>query len=73
MHWESPVNIHALLVKKLIAEQFPKWKDLPIKSVAIHGWDNRTFHLGPEMLVRLPSTEDYAPQILKEFQWLPKL
>ena len=67
------MNIDTLLVKKLIAEQFPKWKDLPIKPVAIHGWDNRTFHLGQKMLVRLPSNEDYAPQILKEFQWLPKL
>lgn len=57
------MNIDALLVKKLITEQFPKWIDLPINPVAIHGWDNRTFHLGQDMLVRLPSNEDYAPQI----------
>lgn len=67
------MDIDALLVKKLIAKQFPEWNELLIKPVATHGWDNRTFHLGQEMVVRLPSNEDYAPQILKEFKWLPIL
>ena len=67
------MKIDDLLVKKLIEEQFPQWKDLAITPVAISGWDNRTFHLGQEMLIRLPSDEKYAPQILKEYQWLPNL
>ncbi len=61
------------LAKCLIASQFPQWQHLPIKAVAQSGWDNRTFHLGNEMVIRLPSKEEYAPQILKEFQWLPML
>jgi len=65
--------IDTTLVKKLILNQFPQWKDLPIKSVAVGGWDNRTFHLGNQMLVRMPSAASYAIQVEKEQQWLPKL
>ncbi len=31
------------------------------------------FHLGEEMLVRLPSAEAYVPQVEKEQLWLPRL
>lgn len=61
------------LVRHLIATQFPQWKDLPIKPIALSGWDNRTFHLGEDMLVRLPSRKEYASQVEKEQLWLPKL
>ena len=66
-------HIDVALVKSLISEQFPQWQHLAIKPVEFSGWDNRTFHLGDEMSIRLPSEAEYAPQILKEFQWLPKL
>jgi aminoglycoside phosphotransferase (APT) family kinase protein len=61
------------LVRRLIAAQFPEWSDLPIRPVASSGWDNRTFHLGDEMSVRLPSSEAYVPQVDKEHRWLPVL
>ncbi len=61
------------LVRKLIAAQFPQWADLPITPVDPGGWDNRTFHLGNEFSVRLPSAEAYAPQVEKEQKWLPRL
>ncbi len=66
-------EITVSLVAELIAEQFPKWTHLPIRPVKTSGWDNRTFHLGEEMSVRLPSAERYAAQIHKEQEWLPKL
>lgn len=69
----QPVKIDATLVKHLIATQFHQWKDLPIRSVALSGWDNRTFHVGEHMLVRMPSAAVYAAQVEKEQQWLPKL
>lgn len=56
-----------------MAGQFPRWASLPIRPVQWGGWDNRTFHLGSEMLVRLPSAEGYAPQVAKEHRWLPVL
>jgi len=67
------MEINVELAKKLITEQFPQWEELPISAVSHSGWDNRTFHLGQEMVIRLPSAEKYAPQILKECLWLPKL
>ena len=44
-----------------------------MSRVAFGGWDNRTFHLGDEMTVRLPSAASYALQVEKEQRWLPKL
>ena len=67
------MNISTALVQRLIKSQFPAWSDLSIKSVELSGWDNRTFHLGDHMTVRLPSAESYASQVEKEQQWLPKL
>jgi aminoglycoside phosphotransferase (APT) family kinase protein len=61
------------LVRRLVAQQFPQWADLPIRPVANEGWDNRTFHLGSEMSVRLPSASAYALAVDKEHRWLPVL
>ncbi|MBJ7985473.1 aminoglycoside phosphotransferase family protein [Bacillus cereus] len=66
-------HITADLVKKLIQEQFPKWAHLEVKPVKLSGHDNRTFHLGDQMSVRLPSAAAYAPQVEKENKWLPIL
>ncbi|GAA2759364.1 aminoglycoside phosphotransferase family protein [Actinopolymorpha rutila] len=41
--------------------------------MANEGWDNRTFRLGDEMLVRLPSAAPYALAVDKEQRWLPIL
>lgn len=69
----KPVMIDETLVHHLVATQFPQWKNIPVWSVAASGWDNRTFHLGEDMLVRMPSAADYALQVEKEQQWLSKL
>lgn len=66
-------NIDVSLVSRLIAAQFPQWADLPIRPVKFGGHDNRTFHLGEHMTVRLPSAARYAEQVEKEHRWLPKL
>ena len=44
--------INEILVQSLIAKQFPEWKNLPIRAVSKQGWDNRSFRLGDELLVR---------------------
>jgi aminoglycoside phosphotransferase (APT) family kinase protein len=66
-------DIDASLVARLVATQFPQWAHLPVMPVQPGGWDNRTFHLGDEMSVRLPSAASYALQVEKEQRWLPKL
>jgi len=66
-------GIDAALVKRLVATQFPEWADLPVTPVEIDGWDNRTFHLGDDKTVRLPSGAGYVQQVAKEHRWLPFL
>lgn len=66
-------EITADLVRRLVAEQFPRWAHLPVRPVDFDGWDNTTFRLGDELLARLPSHERYVPQVEKEQRWLPIL
>lgn len=67
------MDIGTALVRRLVDAQFPEWRHLPVKPVAFGGWDNRTFHLGDTMAVRLPSAAPYALQVEKEHRWLCKL
>lgn len=67
------VDIDANLVRRLVDAQFPEWRHMPVTPVAFGGWDNRTFHLGDEMAVRLPSAAFYSLQVEKEHRWLPRL
>ncbi|MEV7092017.1 aminoglycoside phosphotransferase family protein [Amycolatopsis sp. NPDC051045] len=67
------VTVDAHLVRRLIAGQFPQWAGLPVRPVSQGGWDNFTFHLGDEMLARLPSASEYALAVDKEQRWLPAL
>ena len=67
------IEFTSALVRALISDQFPAWADLPVRPVAKSGHDNRMFHLGDEMAVRLPSGAEYAPQVEKEWRWLPYL
>ena len=65
--------LDAALARRLIDSQFPEWAHLPIAAVELDGWDNRSFRLGSDLTVRLPSGNWYAQQVDKEQQWLPVL
>lgn len=67
------ININLELAYKLIAEQFPEYASLAITSVESQGHDNRTFRLGDDMLIRMPTAESYALKVAKEQDLLPKL
>jgi len=69
---EPPV-IDAALARRLVDSQFPQWSELPLAAVELDGWDNRTFRLGSELSVRLPTGDWYARQVAKEQRWLPVL
>jgi aminoglycoside phosphotransferase (APT) family kinase protein len=60
-------------VRRLVAEQFPGWSRRRVAPVASPGWDNLSFHLGDDLLVRLPSAAEYALAVEKEHRWLPEL
>jgi len=70
---EKKLEITAKVASALIAEQFPEFSHLPIRPVDHGGNDNRTFRLGTELSIRLPSAEEYVRQVKKEQQWLPKI
>jgi aminoglycoside phosphotransferase (APT) family kinase protein len=60
-------------VRDLVAAQFPHWKILDVVPAPHQGNDNRTFRLGDELSVRLPSAEAYAAGVMKEDRVLPLL
>ncbi len=70
---QSPFDITLLLAKKLIASQFPEFAHLNIESVPVQGHDNRSFRLGSELLIRIPTAEAYALKVPKEQVLLPRL
>ncbi len=65
------MTIDEALVTRLVSEQFPQWRGLPVRQVRPGGWDNRTFRLGDDLLVRLPSADGYSAAVAKEQRWLP--
>jgi aminoglycoside phosphotransferase (APT) family kinase protein len=41
-------------VRRLVARQFPKWRDLPVRAVRAQGTVNALFRLGDDLVARLP-------------------
>lgn len=68
---ETPPDLE--LARRLVADQFPQWADLPVRQVELSGWDNRTYRLGDELSIRLPRSHFYCEQVAKEQRWLPVL
>ena len=73
MSTDGRAGIDAGLVGRLVADQFPQWRDLPVVPVEADGWDNRTYRLGSGLSVRLPTADSYVPAVEKEQRWLPVL
>jgi aminoglycoside phosphotransferase (APT) family kinase protein len=72
MHVDE-VDSDSLLVRRLLAAQFPPWADLSIDPVHSAGTDNALYRLGDDKIVRLPRIQAAAEQVGKEHRWLPKL
>lgn len=69
----SPNDITIDLAEKLILDQFPEFAHLNITEVEKQGHDNRTYRLGENMLIRMPTAESYALKVPKEQVLLPKI
>jgi aminoglycoside phosphotransferase (APT) family kinase protein len=61
------------LARRLVDSQYPEWSDLPIAAMQPDGSDNRSFRLGSDLVVRLPTGDPYDQQVEKEQRWLPVL
>ncbi|HEX6352186.1 aminoglycoside phosphotransferase family protein [Actinophytocola sp.] len=69
----DPQDIEAAFVSRLVAGQFPRWADEPVRPVGKPGVDNSTFRLGEDKMVRLPRFERWIGQVTREQRWLPVL
>jgi aminoglycoside phosphotransferase (APT) family kinase protein len=72
MH-KNEVHTDENLVRRLLAAQFPQWKDLLIQYIPSSGTDNALYRLGDDMVVRLPRIHWAIEQVKKEHEWMPKL
>ncbi|MEU8708342.1 aminoglycoside phosphotransferase family protein [Streptomyces sp. NPDC048565] len=67
------IDIDESLVGRLVAAQFPRWAELPVRKVRSAGTDNAMYRLGEDMAVRLPRVPDAAGHVGREQRWLPHL
>jgi len=72
MHADELV-IEDELVRRLLADQFPEWADLPLRRVEPVGTDNAIFRLGDGLSVRLARRHGSTRPGGKELEWLPRL
>jgi aminoglycoside phosphotransferase (APT) family kinase protein len=72
MHIDE-LEIDEALVRHLLADQFPKWTELPLRRIEPGGTVNAIFRLGDELSVRLPRHKGPLTPGSTEFEWLPKL
>lgn len=61
------------LVRRLVADQFPGWHDLPVTEVESAGTDNALYRLGDELVVRMPKIDWAVPELDTRARWLPIL
>ncbi len=53
MH-EDQLDIAEPIVRRLIAEQFPQWRDVPVRGLATSGTVNAIFRIGDDLSARFP-------------------
>lgn len=61
------------LVRRLVADQFPRWAHLPVTPGPAGGTDHHLFRLGDDLLVRMPKIVWAQDQASSDARWLPVL
>lgn len=72
MH-DDALGIDVGTVRRLVANQFPRWRNLPVEQFRSTGTVNAVFRLGDDLCVRLPRVARWAGDLVREMRWLPKL
>jgi aminoglycoside phosphotransferase (APT) family kinase protein len=67
------ISIDTTLVRKLVAMQFPQWRDLHVLRENHSGTDHTLFRLGEVTALRFPRRLSAVGQIEKDHLLLPKL
>jgi aminoglycoside phosphotransferase (APT) family kinase protein len=68
----AEIDVDEGMVRDLLEAQHPDLAGLPLRLLDA-GWDNTSWRLGDELLVRLPRREAAAGLTLHEQRWLPGL
>jgi len=67
---EDEVNIDPSLARRLLAEQMPEDRALPLHRVPSGGTENAVFRLGDDLAIRMPLHPGAVGGLLKEVRWL---
>lgn len=68
----AEVDVNDDLVAGLLRDQHPDLARLPLRPLA-HGWDNVSFRLGDDLVVRLPRRAAAVDLMTNEQRWLGEL
>jgi aminoglycoside phosphotransferase (APT) family kinase protein len=68
----AEVEVSAVLVRRLLADQHPDLARQPVEFLA-NGWDNELYRVGDGLVARLPRRALGAEIIKNEQRWLPGL
>src|SRR5687767_8154729 len=50
----NQLSVSDATVRTLVDQQFPAWRDLPVRSIASEGTVNAIFRIGDELVARFP-------------------
>ncbi|MEH0932504.1 aminoglycoside phosphotransferase family protein [Micromonospora sp. CPCC 205558] len=67
MHADQ-VDVSVGVVSALVAEQFPQWRDLPVRPLPSGGTVNALFRLGPDIVLRFPLLPSTDPELRAELR-----
>jgi aminoglycoside phosphotransferase (APT) family kinase protein len=65
MHADQ-ADITAGAVARLVAAQFPQWRDQPVRAVVSHGTVNALFRVGDEIVLRFPLRPGLDPGLRED-------
>ncbi|MEU5945246.1 aminoglycoside phosphotransferase family protein [Micromonospora sp. NPDC047465] len=67
MHADQ-VDVTADVVTALVADQFPRWRGLPVRPVTSYGTVNALFRLGEDIVLRFPLQPGVGPELREDLR-----
>ncbi len=61
------------VVTRLLRDQAPHLAELPVRQIPASGSSNWVFRIGDRLAIRLPRSDAYVTDLVKEVRWLPHL
>ncbi|MGW4497946.1 aminoglycoside phosphotransferase family protein [Micromonospora sp. NPDC004336] len=67
MHADQ-IDVPVDVVTALVADQFPRWRGLPVRPIASHGTVSALFRLGEDIVLRFPLRPGLDPELLDDLR-----